>query len=103
MLIRDELWALELKHKYPFGPDNGPFSFGINDGQLEVLSRLDACGIHCVRLILANPRWLPEIGSGYLTDDAPCPGEEAQRRQPRRDPQAPSASLTAAYLDGRGG
>jgi hypothetical protein len=66
MLIRNCLWAFEVKHKYPFGEDPGPFRFGINDGQLLIMQRLAACHIHYAHLILANPYWDIDAGASHL-------------------------------------
>lgn len=66
-LINGALWLFEIKHKFPMSRDH--LSFGINDGELTMLSLLTQCGIQCLHTILVKPFWSKEIGSMYLFND----------------------------------
>jgi hypothetical protein len=61
--------ALEIKHKFPMEGKNPRFSFGINNGQLSVLTLLAGCDLRCVHLVLANPYWSRGTGARYLFKD----------------------------------
>ena len=60
----DDIWALEIKHKFPFGRTG--LRFGINDGELGWIRLLGEAGIRCFHAILAKPSWTGNSGSGYL-------------------------------------
>lgn len=63
----DDVWLLEIKHKYPMqGP---PVSFGLNTGELNVITRLGEAGIRCVHAIVVKPVWSKDAGSMYLLND----------------------------------
>ena len=66
-LIDGTLWIFEIKHKFPMSRNH--LSFGINDGELTMLSLLRQCGIQCLHTILVKPFWSKEIGSMYLFND----------------------------------
>lgn len=73
LLVNNQLWLLEIKHKFPQElPPKGTWPtlrFGINDGELAVIDRLAECGIRCLHTILVKPYWSKEIGSTYLLSD----------------------------------
>ncbi len=60
----NDIWALEIKHKFPF--DRAGLRFGINDGELGWIRLLGEAGIRCFHMILAKPSWTRNSGSGYL-------------------------------------
>lgn len=60
----DNIWMLEIKHKFPFG--RASLRFGINDGELGVIRLLGEAGIRCFHAILAKPTWSKDNGAGYL-------------------------------------
>ncbi|MEI5689106.1 hypothetical protein [Sphingomonas kyungheensis] len=63
----DDVWLLEIKHKYPMqGP---PVSFGLNTGELNVITRLGEAGVRCVHAIVVKPVWSKDAGSMYLLND----------------------------------
>jgi hypothetical protein len=65
VLVHDQdVWLLEIKHKFPFGRNS--LRFGINDGELGVIRLLGEAGIRCFHAILAKPSWTKDSGSGYL-------------------------------------
>lgn len=65
ILVHDNnIWMLEIKHKFPFR--KGRLSFGINDGELGLIRLLGEAGIRCFHAILAKPSWTKNSGSGYL-------------------------------------
>lgn len=65
ILVRgDEVWLLEIKHKYPFG--RGALAFGLNAGELGVIARLGEAGIRCLHTIVVKPRWSKDAGAMYL-------------------------------------
>lgn len=67
IVVGDEVWLLEIKHKYPMGGRS--LRFGINVGELGVLDRLADAGIHCLHTILVKPHWSKDVGSMYLMND----------------------------------
>lgn len=72
LVVGDQLWLLEIKHKYPFElkPDGRPtLYFGINDGELNVLHKLAECGVRCLHTILVKPNWSKDVGSMYLLNE----------------------------------
>lgn len=65
ILVESEnIWMLEIKHKFPFG--GSELRFGINEGELGVIRLLGEAGVRCFHAILAKPTWTKESGSGYL-------------------------------------
>jgi hypothetical protein len=58
---------LEVKHKFPRvdGPDEN-LSFGINNGQLQVMLDLAKKGIKTLHMIMVKPIWNKNVGTGYL-------------------------------------
>lgn len=81
-----KLWEFELKHKYPI--DNFSFfeginntnnryclSFGINEGQANIIKLLAKQGLNTLHLILVKPRWSDQENPGYLFVD-----EEARKK-----------------------
>lgn len=62
----EDIWLLEIKHKYPM---QGPVSFGLNSGELNVIMRLGEAGIRCLHAIVVKPIWSKEAGSMYLLND----------------------------------
>lgn len=80
------LWEFELKHKFPI--DNYSFfedindtenryclSFGINEGQANIMKLLAEQGLNTLHLILVKPRWSDKEDPGYLFVD-----EEARQK-----------------------
>lgn len=83
---KGKLWEFELKHKYPI--DNYSFfedinntnnryclSFGINEGQANIIRLLAKQGLNTLHLILVKPRWSDQENPGYLFVD-----EEARKK-----------------------
>ncbi|UST73195.1 hypothetical protein NF675_19605 [Pseudomonas siliginis] len=77
---KGKLWEFELKHKYPI--DNYEFfekinntnnryclSFGINEGQANIIKLLADQGLNTLHLILVKPRWTDQEDPGYLFVD----------------------------------
>ena len=63
----DSLIQLEVKHKFPrVDRDNGTLSFGINNGQLQVMQDLAFRGIKTLHMIMVKPIWDKNLGTGYL-------------------------------------
>ncbi|MBP0598994.1 hypothetical protein J8I26_12805 [Herbaspirillum sp. LeCh32-8] len=67
-VIDKEVWIFEIKHKFPMSSWRG-LSFGINDGELQVLSKLADAGIKCLHTILVKPYWTKNATSMYLLTD----------------------------------
>lgn len=63
-LCGDQLWMLEVKHKYPFG--RPALQFGINDGELKMMRLVAGAGIASAYALIVKPRWSRDIGSMYL-------------------------------------
>ncbi|MEE2003267.1 hypothetical protein QWY20_17580, partial [Alkalimonas sp. MEB108] len=63
-----EFMQFEVKHKYPFEKD-GKLFFGINKGQLNVMSDLADCGISTLHMILIKPKWTDVLSPNYLLQD----------------------------------
>jgi hypothetical protein len=74
-LYRDELWLLEIKHKFPYGGAN--LRFGINQGELENIEVLHKVGIRCLHTLLVKPIWDRDQGSMYLYNDRELPNRVA--------------------------
>ena len=63
----NSLMQLEVKHKFPrIERDNGSLSFGINNGQLQVMRDLARRGIKTLHMIMVKPIWNKNLGTGYL-------------------------------------
>jgi len=61
------LMQLEVKHKFPrVEKDSGGLSFGINNGQLQVMQDLARRGIKTLHMIMVKPIWNKNLGTGYL-------------------------------------
>lgn len=76
ILVRgDEIWLLEIKHKFPFG--RRALSFGLNAGELGVIARLGEAGIRCLHTIVVKPIWSKNVGSMYLLNDMRMRGRAA--------------------------
>lgn len=69
-LVDDQLWLLEVKHKFPF-TDRGTSDliFGLNNGEVSNFSLLADCGIRTLFSILVKPKWSKTIGSLYMMTD----------------------------------
>jgi hypothetical protein len=63
----DQLWHLEIKHKYPI--QGNPLTFGLNDGELRLIGDLARCGLRSLHTIIVKPRWNKETSSMLLTND----------------------------------
>lgn len=64
-IIDDQVWILEIKHKYPINGKKG-LAFGINIGELNMISKLTISGIKCLHTIIVKPYWSKDTGSMYL-------------------------------------
>ncbi|HGM7321354.1 hypothetical protein NTC87_07810 [Stenotrophomonas geniculata] len=62
-VFNDEVWMLELKHKFPIGTGN---RFGLNEGELELMRLLSGSEIRIAHLIIVKPIWDGNAGSMYL-------------------------------------
>jgi len=61
------LIQLEVKHKFPrIEKDTERLSFGINNGQLQVMQDLARRGIKTLHMIMVKPIWNKNLGTGYL-------------------------------------
>jgi len=83
---KGSLWEFELKHKYPinnysfFDDINNTenrycLSFGINEGQANIMKLLAEQGLNTLHLILVKPHWSDQEDPGYLFVD-----EEARKK-----------------------
>jgi len=63
-LFNDDLWLLEVKHKYPFG--RSELQFGINDGELQLMKLVGDAGIRTLYSLIVKPKWSKDVGSMYL-------------------------------------
>lgn len=63
----NQLWHLEIKHKYPMS--GRPLTFGLNDGELRMIRQLAHCGLRSLHTIIVKPRWDKETGSMFLTNN----------------------------------
>lgn len=63
-LFRDQLWLLEIKHKFPFGESK--LRFGINEGELENIRLLHGAGVNCLHALLVKPVWKKGASAMYL-------------------------------------
>lgn len=63
----DQIWHLEIKHKYPIM--GRPLTFGLNDGELRLIRNLSQCGLRSLHTIIVKPRWNKETSSMLLTND----------------------------------
>lgn len=63
----DQIWHLEIKHKYPI--TGRPLTFGLNDGELRLIRNLSQCGLRSLHTIIVKPRWNKETSSMLLTND----------------------------------
>ena len=64
----DRLWHFEIKHKYPMDGRNG-LAFGINDGEVRLMSLLTSAGLRSLHTVIVKPDWSKEAGSMYLQND----------------------------------
>ncbi|MDT4851140.1 hypothetical protein FQZ97_853110 [compost metagenome] len=65
ILIDNQIWALEVKHKFPyFG--QGHLRFGLNNGETYLIRDLVGCGIKVLHAIIVKPYWNMDTGSSYL-------------------------------------
>jgi hypothetical protein len=63
-LYREQLWLLEIKHKFPFGRQG--LHFGINEGELQNIQLLQRVGIECLHAVLVKPVWKRGASAMYL-------------------------------------
>lgn len=63
----DQIWHIEIKHKYPIPGE--PLSFGLNDGELRLIGNLARCGLRSLHTLIVKPRWNKDAGSMRLTND----------------------------------
>jgi hypothetical protein len=63
-LYREQLWLLEIKHKFPFGRLG--LRFGINEGELQNIQLLQRAGIECLHAVLVKPVWKKGASAMYL-------------------------------------
>lgn len=71
----DDIWLLEIKHKYPM--KGARLSFGINAGELDVIAQLGESGIRCLHAIVVKPVWSKDMGSMYVFNDLLLRGRAA--------------------------
>ena len=67
-LYDDQLWHMEIKHKYPMDYPGG-LCFGINDGELYQISNILNCGLRSLHVVTVKPFWERQSGSMYLLND----------------------------------
>ena len=75
LVHNDQIWLLEIKHKFPFG--RSALAFGLNTGELGVIARLGEAGIRCLHTILVKPIWSKDVGAMYLFNDMRMRGRAA--------------------------
>lgn len=63
-LYNDQLWMLEVKHKYPIRGKS--LALGINDGELRMMDLATMAGIRTAYMIIVKPVWSKDVGSMYL-------------------------------------
>lgn len=69
-LFDDQLWMLEVKHKFPFVSQRSQkLAFGLNDGELAMMKLLDEAGIRTLHALIVKPKWSKDVGSMYLHSD----------------------------------
>ncbi|MCG4453337.1 hypothetical protein LJY18_08460 [Pseudomonas sp. MMS21-TM103] len=68
LILDDQIWALEVKHKFPYG-EPGPLKFGLNNGEAYLLKDLAKCGIKGLHAIVVKPYWNMNTGSSYLVSN----------------------------------
>lgn len=97
----DQLWHFEIKHKYPFVPNGSQGSrtlaFGINDGELRLMSTLVGCGLRSMHAVIVKPFWDRSAGSMYLRNNPDAP-----RRTAILGRELTAAALVAALGSRRG-
>ena len=64
-LYGDQLWHMEIKHKYPM-ERAGTLRFGINDGELGQIANVLDCGLRSLHVVTVKPFWARQSGSMYL-------------------------------------
>ena len=64
----NQLWHLEIKHKYPMERE-ARLHFGINDGELRQIASLLECGLRSLHVVTVKPFWERQSGSMYLLND----------------------------------
>lgn len=62
-----DLWALEIKHKFPI--NKAKLFFGINNGGLLLFRMLADSGLKCLHTVLVKPYWNKSTGPLYLLND----------------------------------
>ncbi len=95
LVYGDQIWLLEIKHKFPFG--RNALTFGLNTGELGVITRLGEAGIRCLHTIVVKPIWSKEVGAMYLFNDM------RMRSRAALIGVDLSQSVTAAMMAGRRG
>lgn len=68
VIIGDDYWVMEVKHKYPIMSGIG-LKFGLNVGEVGVLSAVVDCGIRCLHSVVVKPIWSKDVGSMYIMKD----------------------------------
>lgn len=68
MLVGNEVWALEAKHKFPYG-SAGALRFGLNNGEAFVIRDLIHCGIGVLHTVIVKPFWDRNTPPGYLINN----------------------------------
>ena len=68
LLLDDQLWHMEIKHKFPW-PHDGQLSFGLNDGELRQIKAVLECGLRTLHLVTVKPYWNTREGSLHLLND----------------------------------
>ena len=68
LLVGDQVWVLEVKHKFPYGKKGG-LKFGLNDGEAYVLRDVVDCGIKAIHLVIVKPHWDVDVSSLNLLSE----------------------------------
>lgn len=67
ILDGDDLWSIEIKHKYPFG--GRELKFGLNVGELKAINWLERSGIRSLHMIVVKPVWSKDQSPHYIFND----------------------------------
>lgn len=109
-LYENDLWMLELKHKFPMHPGS---NFGLNDGELQMMKLMLRAGLRAAHMIIVKPIRDKSVKPMYLFNDrqlrerAAVIGVEVTKQRAEEIQQAPlrrsgahttiSGSGTVAY------
>lgn len=68
LVVGEQVWALEVKHKFPFG-NEGKLKFGLNNGEACLIRDLTQCKIKVAHLVVVKPIWSKSVSSLRLLSD----------------------------------